>query len=170
MQRVGSDPTCSGTPSLITRDRIVQRTDRHPERARLGVRDSSTTKFQGLIIISETRRQPLRLSPDSPTPVRRRSMPFGAGITDLKSDQSVDSVISAQFPDTSQRSVLEMSEVPRICIARSPIGAVDNIFARHSLGHGSIPENCLLSAVKRLSRETPRGRTSPRKTAPNKLY
>ena len=65
MQWVGSDPPLSGTPSLITRDRIVQRTDRHPERARLGVRDSSTTEFEGLIITWGVHWQSQWLSPDA---------------------------------------------------------------------------------------------------------
>ena len=50
MQRVGSDPPLSGTPSLITRDSVAQpATHLHGEQVG-GVRDSSTTKFEGLII------------------------------------------------------------------------------------------------------------------------
>lgn len=67
MQRVGSDPPLSGTAPIITDSRIVQRTDRHPERARLGVRDSSTTEFQGEIITWGVCWQSQRVSPDSPT-------------------------------------------------------------------------------------------------------
>ena len=68
MQRVGVDPPLSGTPSLITDSRIVQRTDRHPERARLGVRDSSTTEFEGRSYHLGDTLLWSALSPDSPTP------------------------------------------------------------------------------------------------------
>ena len=50
-------------------------------------------------------------------------------MSNLKSDQSVDSVISTAFPAPSEARLLEMSEVPRICITRSLNGRVGNIFA-----------------------------------------
>lgn len=128
-RQMGVDPPLSGTPSLITRDRIVQRTDRHPERARLGVRDSSTTEFEGLIITRGVSWQSQRVSPDSLTTQWGRSITFGAGITDLKSDQSVDSQITHSVAAPSEARLLEVSEVPRICITRGRNGAVGNTLA-----------------------------------------
>ena len=80
-------------------------------------------------------------------------------MSNLKSDQSVDSVISAQFPDTSRSRLLEVSEVPRICITRSLNGRVGDTSLQQCSSPSPIPAFPILSAVKRLSRETPRGRT-----------
>ena len=136
---MGVDPPLSGTPSLITRSRIVQRTDRHPERARLGVRDSSTREFQGRSYHLGDTLLWSALSPGSPTPVRRRSITFGAGITDLKSDQSVDSVISTAFAAPSEARRLEVSEVPRICITRSLNGRVGSTSLQQCSSPSPIP-------------------------------
>ena len=110
MQRVGSDPTSSGTASIITRDRIVQRTDRHPERARLGVRDSSTTKFEGRSYHLGDTLLWSALSPDAEKHGKAEKHEVGAGITDLKSDQSVDIITARSVPAPSGARPLESSE------------------------------------------------------------
>ena len=156
MQRVGVDPPLSGTPSLITDSRIVQRTDRHPERARLGVRDSSTTEFEGRSYHLGDTLLWSALSPGSPTPVRRKRVGAGAGITDLKSDQSVDSVTAHSVPAPSEARLLEMSEVPRICITRGRNGAV---------GNTSLPSTPSPSPTP-VIRPLPRSNERPRQNAP----
>ena len=81
-------------------------------------------------------------------------------MSNLKSDQSVDSVTAHSVPAPSEARLLEVSEVPRICIARSLNGRVGDTSLKNMLGHGSIPASPILPAVKRLSRETPRDRTT----------
>ena len=67
-RQMGSDPTNSGTASIITRDSVAQpATHLHGEQVG-GVRDSSTTKFQGEIITRGVSWHCRRLSPGSPTP------------------------------------------------------------------------------------------------------
>ena len=110
MQRVGSDPTCSGTASIITRDRIVQRTDRHPERARLGVRDSSTTKFQGRSYHLGDTLLWSALSPDAEKHGKAEKHEVGAGSYNLKSDQSVDIITVRSVPAPSEARLLEVSK------------------------------------------------------------
>ena len=94
----------------------------------------------------------------------------GAGITDLKSDQSVDSVISAQFPAPSEARRLESSEVPRICIARSLNGRVGDIFARDMLGPSPIPAFPNPPRTKQCGGDDSAAERPVKETAPNKLY
>ena len=91
-------------------------------------------------------------------------------MSNLKSDQSVDSVTTHSVAAPSEARLLEVSEVPRICITRSLNGRVGSTSLQQCSSPSPIPAFPILSAVKRLSRETPRDRTSPRKTSPNKLY
>ena len=111
MQRVGSDPTNSGTAPIITDSRIVQRTTHLHGEQMGGVRDSSTREFQGRSYHLGDTLLWSALSPGTPTPVRRRRVGAGAGITDLKSDQSVDIITAHSVADTSRSRLLEMSEV-----------------------------------------------------------
>ena len=77
-------------------------------------------------------------------------------MSNLKSDQSVDSVTAHSVPAPSEARLLEMSEVPRICIARSQIGAVDNTSLRNMLGPSPIPT----------FPDPPRNNERPRQNAP----
>ena len=97
-------------------------------------------------------------------------MVVGAGTSNLKSDQSIDSVITAAFPDTSQRRGLETLQVLRISITRSRIGSV---------GSTSLPKHSSPSPIPVPSTPLPnserlwrllRRRIAPRKTASKTLY
>ena len=62
-RQMGVDPTNSGTASIITRDSVAQpATHLHGEQVG-GVRDSSTTEFEGEIITWEVPWQSQWLSP-----------------------------------------------------------------------------------------------------------
>ena len=97
-------------------------------------------------------------------------MPFGAGITDLKSDQSVDSVAAHSVPALSEARLLEMSEVPRICIARSPIGAVGDTSLKNMLGPSPIPAFPNPPRTKQCGGDDSAAERPVKETAPNKLY
>ena len=170
MQRVGSDPTSSGTASIVTDSRIVQRTTHLHGEQMGGVRDSSTREFQGEIITWEVCWQSQWVSPDAEKHGKADEREIGAGITDLKSDQSVDIITAHSVPAPSEARLLEVSEVPRICIARSPIGAVGNTLARDMLGPSPTPVISTLPRSKTDPWRRLRGRTSPRKTSPSEVY
>lgn len=91
-------------------------------------------------------------------------------MSNLKSDQSVDSVISAQFPDTSQRSVLEVSEVPRICIARGRNGSVGDTLVQQCSGPSPIPAFPNPPRINERPWRLPETERPVKETAPNKLY
>lgn len=60
-------------------------------------------------------------------------------MSNLKSDQSVDIITVRSVPAPSEARLLEVSEVPRICITRSLNSRVGNTFARDMLGPSPIP-------------------------------
>lgn len=166
MQRVGSDPTSSGTASIVTRSEMAQpATHLHGEQVG-GVRDSSTTEFQGRSYHLGDTLLWSALSPGSPTPVRRRSMPFGAGITDLKSDQSVDSVTARSVPDTSRSRLLEVSEVLGVCIARGRNGSVGDTLVQQCSSPSPIPAFPDPPRTKQCGGDSPR-QNDQRKTSPS---
>ena len=66
-------------------------------------------------------------------------MPFGAGMSNLKSDQSVDSVAAHSVTAPSEARLLEVSEVPRICITRSLNGRVGSTSLQQCSGPSPIP-------------------------------
>ena len=118
-------------------------------------------------------RSPGKVSGSPPTlrsTVRRRSITFGAGNSNLKSDQSVDSVISTAFADTSRSRLLEVSEVPRICIARGRNGSVGDTSLRNMLGPSPIPAFPDLPRTKQCGGDDSAAERPARECAPNKLY
>lgn len=100
----------------------------------------------------------------------RKRMGVGAGITDLKSDQSVDSVTAHSVAAPSEARRLEVSEVPRICIARSPIGAVGDTSLRNMLGPSPIPASPDPPRTKQCGGDDSAAERPARECAPNKLY
>ena len=60
-------------------------------------------------------------------------------MSNLKSDQSVDSVIAHSVAALSEARLLEVSEVPRICIARGRNSSVGDTSLRNMLGPSPIP-------------------------------
>ena len=91
-------------------------------------------------------------------------------MSNLKSDQSVDSVTTHSVPAPSEARLLEVSEVPRIYITRSPIGAVGNIFARDMLGPSPIPAFPNPPGSNTVWWRLPAAERPARECAPNKLY
>lgn len=75
------------------------------------VRDSSTTEFQGRSYHLGDTLLWSALSPDAEKHGKAEKHEVGAGMSNLKSDQSVDSVTVHSVPAPSEARLLEVSEV-----------------------------------------------------------
>lgn len=91
-------------------------------------------------------------------------------MSNLKSDQSVDIITVHSVPDTSRSRLLEVSEVPRICITRSLNGRVGSTSLQQCSSPSPTPVISTLPRSKTDPWRRLRGRTSPRKTSPSEVY
>ena len=91
-------------------------------------------------------------------------------MSNLKSDQSVDSVTTHSVPAPSEARLLEVSEVPRICIARSLNGRVGSTSLQQCSSPSPIPAFPDPPRTKQCGGDDSAAERPVKETAPNKLY
>ena len=169
-RQMGVDPTCSGTASIITRSEMAQPALSSPEMRRSGVRDSSTTKFEGLIITWEVPWQSQWLSPDAEKHGKAEEWVVGAGNSNLKSDQSVDIITTHSFAASSQRSWLETLRSQAERIIGSLNGRVGSTSLQQCSSPSPIPAFPDPPRTKQCGGDDSAAERPARECAPNKLY